>query len=805
MAEYTNQRSYALPLADGRMLPPGQTRNIDAEDPHNLALITAQDLVLYDADTPPEDPDDLYVNTARRLFLAEDGLNPPATADRGGDMVIGANGVIGKRDAEGNVTPHLSVASKSQAGLLSASEAVPATVVTGVSVSAAGTTLTGPSGSFNAGMDGMNFSLLLGGKIIATAANMADADGQDGGWEASPLVGTVTYVSPTQLTLSTAAITAVTDGEIVIGEDQTAAIQAALDDSLAYTIPRDTTYFVEDLFIRSRQQLVGEDRATSRLFCPSAKGNAILSFNAYAPVAENFTIIGGGRGEQPAEGNVTPDPFTEAEFAVSMAECGSGITFGNATFHRRSNITIKHFGGGWETADNEPDAEGFNGISAFYSTLGCRHGKDEGHLAQFNRSGFCEDNYFDPTPEQTLGRNYGNHWVNCHADKNRYGWGIDSGASSRGGLVADCTSTWNIMFGFEVVRSRHYVIRDSKAYWNGRGRTKASNFYVHGSAGGTATCEYTVLENIDSHAAGSHGVKISEFAHYTKVSGRVAYSGLLGIFITNGCIGTRIANETQIRNSNTSGAVDWTGAGIAVTGTTTDACTDTKIGRVTIDAGSTAAMTYGVIETGDCTGTTIDDEALITGATTLAVSLAGSASRVGSAAKRRRLLLANGLALKGETFDRSLAQGAFAPTAGDVRGVLVPLLAGEKITNLYCHVTAAGSGVTLAKGVVYNKAGTTLLASTADIDSEFNSGTGVKGGALSSAWTAPTDDVYFVGFVFVGGTSPTILRGTSGISGYSSQAASGGIAGSVVNTGQTDAPATLTLTGTGTVPWFGWS
>lgn len=702
-------------------------------------------------------------------------------------------------------TAFASKVSQSDSGTLDGTDAVPATVITGVSASAAGTTVTGPANSFSADMDGQLFMLMEAGKIIALAANMADADDQDGGWDPSPIVGTITYVSDTQVTLSTAVVTAVTDGEIVIGEDATEAIQAVLDSGRSFLIPRDTTYFVENLFIRSRQQLVGQDRATSRLLCPSAKGNAILSFNAYAPVAENFTLIGGGRGEQPAEGNVTPDPFTEAEFAVSMAECGSGITFGAALFHRRSNITVKHFGGGWETADNEPDADGYNGISGVYSTLGCRHGLDEGHLAQYNRSGFCEDNYFDPTSEQILGRNYGNHWVNCHADKNRYGWGIDSGSSSRGGLVADCTSTWNIMFGFEVVRSRHYVIRDSKAYWNGRGRTKASNFYVHGSAGGTATCEYTVLENIDSHAAGSHGVKISEFAHYTKVSGRVAYSGLLGIFITNGCIGTRIANETQIRNSNTSGAVDWTGAGIAITGTTTDACTDTKIGRVTIDAGSTAAMTYGVIETGDSTGTTIDDEATITGATTLAVSLAGSTSRAGSAAKRRRLLLANGLALKGETFDRNLAQGAFAPTAGDLRCVLVPLLAGETITNLYCHVTSAGSSVTLAKGVVYSKTGGTLYASTADIDSTFNSGTGVKGGALSSAWTAPSDDVYFVGFVFVGGTSPTILRGTSGISGYSSQAASGGIAGSVVNAGQTDAPSTLTLTGTGTAPWISYS
>lgn len=117
MAEYTNARSYPVELNTGRMLAPGATANIDAENAHNLALITAQDLILYDSDTPPEDPDDLYVNVARRTFVADEGLTPPATADRGGDIVIGADGVIGKRDAAGTVTPHLSVVTSSWTGL----------------------------------------------------------------------------------------------------------------------------------------------------------------------------------------------------------------------------------------------------------------------------------------------------------------------------------------------------------------------------------------------------------------------------------------------------------------------------------------------------------------------------------------------------------------------------------------------------------------------------------------------------------------------------------------------------------------
>jgi len=104
MAEYTNARSYAVELSGGRMLPPGATANIDPAIAHNLALITAQDLVLYDPSTAPEDPDDLYALVPRRVFAAGSGSDAVPTANRGGDIILGGDGVDRRVNAAGEVS-----------------------------------------------------------------------------------------------------------------------------------------------------------------------------------------------------------------------------------------------------------------------------------------------------------------------------------------------------------------------------------------------------------------------------------------------------------------------------------------------------------------------------------------------------------------------------------------------------------------------------------------------------------------------------------------------------------------------------
>jgi hypothetical protein len=100
------------------MLPPGQTANIDPTIAHNLALITAQDLVLYDPDTPPENPDDLYARVPRRVFAAGSGSDAVPTANRGGDIILGGDGVDRRVNAAGEASVFRSVANRADVEVL---------------------------------------------------------------------------------------------------------------------------------------------------------------------------------------------------------------------------------------------------------------------------------------------------------------------------------------------------------------------------------------------------------------------------------------------------------------------------------------------------------------------------------------------------------------------------------------------------------------------------------------------------------------------------------------------------------------
>jgi len=122
MAQYTNARSWSVELSGGRMLPPGQTANIDPTIAHNLALITAQDLVLLDPSTPPENPDDLYARVPRRVFAAGSGSDAVPTANRGGDIILGGDGVDRRVNAAGVPSVFRSVVSTTQANEFTATQ-----------------------------------------------------------------------------------------------------------------------------------------------------------------------------------------------------------------------------------------------------------------------------------------------------------------------------------------------------------------------------------------------------------------------------------------------------------------------------------------------------------------------------------------------------------------------------------------------------------------------------------------------------------------------------------------------------------
>jgi len=168
----------------------------------------------------------------------------------------------------------------------------------------------------------------------------------------------------------------------------------------------------------------------------------------------------------------------------------------------------------------------------------------------------------------------------------------------------------------------------------------------------------------------------------------------------------------------------------------------------------------------------------------------------------RDSILATAQGFSGQVFPLGTSSGPVAMAAGGQRASLVGLKAGETITSLYAWCTVVHSSSTLIKLALWSKTGT-LLANTGDVLAQF-AGLGVKGGALSTAYEVPTTDAYYVGIVTVGGTPPSLLRAASGTTGFDSSGLTASLPSGVANTGKSDIGA-LTVTASGTVPWFGWA
>jgi hypothetical protein len=169
--------------------------------------------------------------------------------------------------------------------------------------------------------------------------------------------------------------------------------------------------------------------------------------------------------------------------------------------------------------------------------------------------------------------------------------------------------------------------------------------------------------------------------------------------------------------------------------------------------------------------------------------------------KRRNLILA-AQGLDGETGSRQSIAGAAAWTSGDQRATLTALLKGEKVTSLYTHITTVGSGFTLAKLGVWTTGGT-LLANTADVSGQFVA-LGIKGGAVTTAYTSPSDQAVYVGGVIVASGMPIIARHGTPPTGYNNQALGSGVPLAAANTGKSDI-GTLSITQSSSGYWFGWT
>lgn len=166
----------------------------------------------------------------------------------------------------------------------------------------------------------------------------------------------------------------------------------------------------------------------------------------------------------------------------------------------------------------------------------------------------------------------------------------------------------------------------------------------------------------------------------------------------------------------------------------------------------------------------------------------------------RNDLVLSARGLIAETIDEKACNVTSAPGSGVLVAGLVGLRAGDVITNVAVHVVSNGTGVTLAKVGIYDVSGN-LLASSADVDTSFTSGSANRKQvtAFSSPYTVVSDGGYYLAVLFVGGTSPTILRAnTSTSAAISGSALAYGAQGSL-----SDLPDPMTLAAGTNSTWLG--
>jgi hypothetical protein len=601
-------------------------------------------------------------------------------------------------------------------------------------------------------------------------------------WEPSPLVGTVTFVSATQMTLSFAVTTAVTGGVAFIGADATAAWQAALNNNRFMRIPAGVHLLLAGHVVLGDGQVVaGAGSAASSVRSVTLGESPIVTKRgAVNPAVRGLSVWGTASGSQPA--NVMPPNGADPDLSSS----GCGVAFINAQGGLIEDVTAYHCGGDAVTT-------GRNGIAGIYLTMGCTGVVVARGRAYFNRNGINEDSYFNPTNDDAYAAKY-NTLNTCEASFNVFGIGIDSGSLSRGTVLNDPRADFNVQTGISVNASKQVVINSPRTSFNGVGFTNCG-IQVHGTSA-TVIAEHVTIINPISFGNGTHGIKVSDWARYTRIiGGDVSRNFRCGIYFNNNA-DNGLVFGTSVRAN---------GLGLEANGERDGMRVTSSVGvRALIfafDDQDVPSQQYGFREAGTANGSIILDGTLFGIGNVLGdYLLTGATSRYGAFSAAEILRRAQGF--RGETFSRVSAVGGTAFASGDQRAVLIAMRKGEKVSSLLRQVTVAGSGVTLAKAGIWDSAGT-LLASTADFSAAV-AATGVISAPLTSSWTAPADGAYYVGDVYVGGTPPTLLRGSSGITGYTGQALPGAKPVSVGNSGKTDL-GTLSITSSGNAFWFAWA
>jgi hypothetical protein len=644
--------------------------------------------------------------------------------------------------------------------------AVPAVAVKGVEVANGSKALKSPGGLFTPAMNGQLFYLIHGGPILVTGTNA---------WEASPLFGTFTYVSPGEGTLSVAAGSTVTAGEVIIGPDSTARVQTAIKAGVALVGAGVNLIVAGELFVDSRQALIGEGK-TSRLFSVTKMANVVTSAWTSSARIENLEIYGNGWGEQPA--NVDPGEGVTPNWAKS----GSGLILARAYMATVSNVHTYFCAGNATTAER-------NGVAGIWATMGCERIKVVDCGGKYNRNAINEDNYFGTTYAPL-----NNTYVRPITDYNYVGFGADSGSLAKGLVVESPIGNRNVISGVEIHRTNFATVLGPRCEENGL-VANAPGLYIHGNEDAVAEYQQVTVVSPQCHLNGSHGIKVSEHVTNWKLLGGVSSRNQFhGIYVNNKAHHGEITTVT--RDNGLGGEFD----GVHITDSL-----DVYHRARSYDDQEGPTQKWGIKADGSSDEIVIDDASTFSGNTKGSVSLAGTKSRRGPVSAATEEAKAEGL--RWQTGARGAGILSVALTTKKARYRRRFFRAGEVITNLYVHVAVAATEeakVTYAGLAVMSSTGV-ILGKTGNLKAQMLA-TGIRGGALEAAYTIPEDGYYYLYALLVGTGVPSLGATTSGATGYSAQVLSGALPeAGAENAEKETATALGALAGSGTVLWFGGS
>ena len=156
-----------------------------------------------------------------------------------------------------------------------------------------------------------------------------------------------------------------------------------------------------------------------------------------------------------------------------------------------------------------------------------------------------------------------------------------------------------------------------------------------------------------------------------------------------------------------------------------------------------------------------------------------------------------------QPWDRSAPGAGQIMIDGTVYFMLVPLRAGQVITNISIVCTTTSAGLTISKVGLYKTDGT-RLALSADQTTSWQTA-GLKTVALTAAYTVPATGAYYTAIFAKTGTSmPTVYR--TAVSSVAQTAVGTGLQPFGTQTGQTDLPSSATIgVGSGISYWTGLS